>query len=89
MKTAPKSWNRCIDGFLVSHAFEAVECDPCFYRHISARHTCLLLYVDDLQLVSLFPTQLDNFEESLAALLAIKLMRCVKEIFGLKLRRST
>ena len=80
--------NRCIDGFLASNGFEAFESDPCLYSHSKMEHTYLLLYVDDLLLVSPSTAQLDDFKNMLAARFAIKSTRDVKEFLGLELRRS-
>ena len=88
LKNAPRLWNDCIDTFLSQTGFEALETDPCLYRHSSQPMTFLLLYVDDLLIASPSEQTLAKFTDALQSRFAIKSTNRIEEFVGIQLCRN-
>lgn len=63
LRNSSKNWNHCFHDFLISKGFERSKYDLCLYnRCINGNRTYLLIYVDDIFIVSDNELELKNFK---------------------------
>lgn len=79
LKQAPCQWNKCFDQFMIKNGFEKSEYDLCVY---------LLLYVDDMLLVSRKIEDINEVKKMLKKQFDMKDLGPAKRILGIDIERD-
>ena len=89
LKQAGRAWNKKMDAALVELAFKPLQSDSCVYVHRDGNAAMfLLLYVDDLLLVTNDTTLLSSTKKALSARFDMKDMGEAHFILGVQIRRD-
>ena len=89
LKQAGRAWNKKMDAALVELAFKPLQSDSCVYVHRDGNTVMfILLYVDDLLLVTNDTTLLSSTKKALCARFDMKDMGAAHFLLGVQIRRD-
>ncbi len=87
LKQAAHDWYFICNAELVKLGFVSSESDPCMYIH-KDRQLIVLVYVNDITIVSPFKDQVQWFKTQFAMLFKIKDLGELKKILGIEIERD-
>ncbi|KAI3636627.1 hypothetical protein MIR68_005316 [Amoeboaphelidium protococcarum] len=89
LKQAPKCWNNTIHQFLVEIGFKRSHADNCLYiRRKHGRLFMIVLYVDDILLITQRQSDIDAVIAQLAQRFDMKDLGPAEHIVGIRIKRS-
>ena len=90
LKQAPRQWNKCFDQFMIKNGFEKSEYDLCVYfkKTQDDEYIYLLLYVDDILLVSRKIEDINEVKKMLKTQFDMKDLGPAKRILGMDIERN-
>lgn len=90
LKQAPRQWNKCFDQCMVKHGFVKSEFDLCVYlkKLADGSYIYLLLYVDDMLLVSKRMSDVNEVKEMLGREFDMKDLGPARRILGMDIERD-
>ena len=90
LKQAPRQWNKKFDSFMMKQGFQKSLHDTCLYYKGSKIEDSeyLLLYVDDMLLISKSKTRIENLKRILNSEFDMKDLGTAKKILGMELKRN-
>ena len=86
LKQAPRLWYKHIDGFLRALGFVPTNSDPNIYLSRSYQ-TIILLYVDDLLIMSTLSTNIDKVKPLLLQQYRMSDLGPVRQFLGIEVRQ--
>ncbi|KAL5543993.1 hypothetical protein UlMin_007777 [Ulmus minor] len=90
LKQSPRQWYKRFDSFITLVGFERSQYDSCLYHKISG-HKCvlyLLLYVDDILLISDSAEEIKSLKYKLSSEFDMKYIGKARRILGMEIIRS-
>lgn len=89
LKQSARAWNTKLNDVLIKNCFKRGISDPCLYtKIINGNHVYVLIYIDDILLVSDNEKEIQNFEEMLKKEFEITLLGNVSNFLGLQIERD-
>lgn len=90
LKQAPCKWNKCFDQFMIKNGFEKSEYDLCVYfkKTQDNEYIYLLLYMDDMLLVSRKIEDINEVKKMLKKQFDMKDLGPAKRILGIDIERD-
>ncbi|GAB2277235.1 hypothetical protein Dimus_039224 [Dionaea muscipula] len=89
LKQAPRQWYIRFDTFVTKIGFSRSKFDVClYYAHLHAEPVFLLLYVDDMLLISKSMSLIDDLKRKLNSEFDMKDLGCAKKILGIEIIRN-
>lgn len=90
LKQAPRQWNKCFDLYMTENGFEKSEFDLCVYfkKLEGGEYIYLLLYVDDMLLVSKNMKDVEKVKKMLAKRFDMKDLGPARRILGMDIERD-
>ncbi|GAB2276096.1 hypothetical protein Dimus_039170 [Dionaea muscipula] len=89
LKQAPRQWYKRFDTFVTQIGFCRSEFDVCLYfAHLDAVPIYLLIYVDDMLLISKSMKLINDLKRKLSAEFDMKDLGCAKKILGIEIERN-
>ena len=81
LKQSPREWYKCFDDLIIYNGFERSQFDSCVYfkKKSSASNVYLLLYVDDMLLVSCDKAAIEDLKKQLKGKFKMKIWDLPKE----------
>lgn len=89
LKQAPKSWNDELNDALIKMDFKRNRADPCLYRkvHKNGEECILLIYVDDILLVTSTTKMANEVKKQISDLFEIRDLGEVKYYLGIQINK--
>ena len=82
-------WNKKFDDFMVTIGFRKSMFDACvYYKLVNTSHIYLLLYVDDILIVSYNKVEIDKLKTILKGDFQMKDLGPASKILGMKIKRN-
>uniref|UniRef100_A0A803R4Z6 Reverse transcriptase Ty1/copia-type domain-containing protein n=1 Tax=Cannabis sativa TaxID=3483 RepID=A0A803R4Z6_CANSA len=90
LKQSPRQWNKRFDTFMMKQGFSRSYYDACFYHKGTDINTViyLLLYVDDMLIISKERSQVDEMKKQLKAEFEMKDLGIASKILGITIKRD-
>ena len=90
LKQAPRQWYKKFDSFMVEHGYDRTASDHCvFVKKFSNREfIILLLYVDDMLIVSRDTGKIDKLKKELSKSFQMKDLGSASQILGIRISRD-
>ena len=90
LKQAPRQWNKCFDQCMIKHGFNKSEFDLCvYYKKLKEdEYIYLLLYVDNMLLVSKEVTEINKVKKMLSSEFDMKDLGPASRILGMDIERD-
>ena len=90
LKQAPRQWNKCFDHCMIKNGFSKSEFDMCVYfkKLRDDNYIYLLLYVDDMLLVSKNMSDIKHVKEMLGREFDMKDLGSARRILGMDIERD-
>ena len=90
LKQAPRQWNKCFDHCMIKNGFTKSEFDMCVYfkKLRDDNYIYLLLYVDDMLLVSKNMSDIKHVKEMLGREFDMKDLGSARRILGMDIERD-
>jgi hypothetical protein len=88
-KQAARQWNKTLDDFFGAHDFVRADADPCLYTRISSReYSAVVVYVDDMIIVSKTRDGVRKIIKDLKTAFSIKELGEPRFILGIEVTRD-
>ena len=88
-KQSPRQWNRRFDSSMISLGFKRSKYDTCLYHKFSKKNPLyVLLYVDDILLISSLKSAIVEVKNDLKKFLDMKDFGPAQKILGIKITRD-
>ena len=90
LKQAPRQWYKKFDSFMENHSFSKTISDHCVFVKKFGENDfiILLLYMDDMLIVSKDASKIENMKRELSKSFTMKDLGSAKQIFGMKISRD-
>ena len=88
LKQSPRQWYKKFDNFVLGIGFVRSQYDNCFYFILSSDPIYLLLYVDDILLISKSKSNISELKQMLSTNFDMKDLGPAKKILGMSIERD-
>ena len=88
LKQSPRQWYKKFDNFAIGIGFVRSKYNNCFYFMLADTPVCLLLYVDDILLISKSKPKIHELKSLLNINFDMKDLGPVRKILGMIIKRE-